>query len=163
MAFGEAERKDARAPELERLRADARAGQVRKLYVFCLDRFSRSGSRDTFEVIQELRAARVELVSVSDGFALDGPAAEVVLAVMAWAAKMERLAIGERIAASRERLEAEGRPWGRPPRLTPLQRERALELASAGMSVRRVAQAVGAPRSVVHRALSRKPAAAKAA
>jgi hypothetical protein len=41
-------------------------------------------------------------VSVSDGFALDGPAAEVILAVIAWAAKMERLAIAEHIRAARE-------------------------------------------------------------
>jgi DNA invertase Pin-like site-specific DNA recombinase len=49
-----------------------------------------------------------------------GPEAEVILAVMAWAAKMERLAINERIAAARERLAGEGRPWGRPPRLSGL-------------------------------------------
>jgi hypothetical protein len=42
-----------------------------------------SGILDTFEVIEKLRAHGAELVSVSDGFALDGPAAEVVLAVMA--------------------------------------------------------------------------------
>jgi len=62
-------------PELDRLRADARAGHVRRLYVFKLDRLTRSGIRDTFEVIEELRAHGAELVSVSDGFALDGPAA----------------------------------------------------------------------------------------
>jgi hypothetical protein len=35
---------------------------------------------------------------VADGFFLDGPAAEVTLAVMPWAAKMERLATNERVA-----------------------------------------------------------------
>jgi len=87
-------------PELDRLRADARAGHVRRLYVFKLDRLTRSGIRDTFEVIEELRGHGAELISVSDGFSLDGPAAEVVMAVMAWAAKMERLAINELIAAA---------------------------------------------------------------
>lgn len=53
-----------------------------------------------------------ELASVADGFGLDGPAAEVGLAVMAWAAKMERLAINERISAARERVEAERRRVG---------------------------------------------------
>jgi DNA invertase Pin-like site-specific DNA recombinase len=37
---------------------------------------------------------------------------------MAWAAKMERLAIDERVAPARERLAAVGRPWGRSPRLS---------------------------------------------
>ncbi len=43
---------------------------------------------------------------------LDGPTVEVLLAVMARAAKMERFAINERISAARERVEAEGRSWG---------------------------------------------------
>ena len=51
---------------------------------------------------------------MADGFDMEGPAAEVVLAVMAWASKMERLAINERISAARERLEAAGRPWDDP-------------------------------------------------
>jgi len=70
-------------PELDRLRADARAGKIRRLYVYRLDRLTRSGIRDTFELVEELRRHGVELVSVSDGFSLDGPAAEIVLAVMA--------------------------------------------------------------------------------
>jgi DNA invertase Pin-like site-specific DNA recombinase len=142
-------------PELDRVRADARAGHVRKLYVFKLDRLTRSGIRDTFEVIEELRGHGVELVSVSDGFALDGPAAEVVLAVMAWAAKMERLAINERISAARERVEAEGRSWGRPRRLDDRMREQALTMKSAGKTIREIAVAMKVPKSTVARALSR--------
>jgi hypothetical protein len=43
-----------------------------------------------------------------DGFDPAGRAAEIVLAVLAWAAKTERFAINERIAAARRRIEAEG-------------------------------------------------------
>src|SRR5690348_8209640 len=52
-----AEKKSARTlarPELDRLRVDARSGLVRKLYLFRLDRLTRSGIRDTFEVVEEL-------------------------------------------------------------------------------------------------------------
>ncbi len=42
--------------ELLRLREDVRAGAVRKLYLYRLDRLARSGIRDTFEVVEELRA-----------------------------------------------------------------------------------------------------------
>jgi len=89
-------------PELDRLRADARAGRVERVYLFRLDRLTRSGIRDTFEAVEELRAAGTDIVTIADGFSLNGPAAEVILAVMAWAAKMERLAINERIAAARQ-------------------------------------------------------------
>ena len=81
------------------------------------------------------------MVTVADGFDLAGPAAEVVLAVMAWAAKMERLAINERIAAARERLAEEGRPWGRPSRITPIIREQVMRLRAEGRSIREVAVA----------------------
>ena len=141
-------------PELNRLRADARSGHIRRLYVYRLDRLARSGIRDTFEVVEELRSAGVELISVSDGFSLDGPAAEVVLAVMAWAAKMERLAINERISAARERVEAEGRKWGRPSRFDASTLGKARALRDAGRSIREIAVAMKVPRSTVARALS---------
>jgi DNA invertase Pin-like site-specific DNA recombinase len=140
--------------ELQRLRDDARAGHVRRLYVFKLDRLARSGIRDTFEVVDELRASGVEIVTIADGFSLDGPAADVILAVMAWAAKMERLAIGERIAAARERIEAEGGRWGRPSRVDRATRERAAELRAEGKTVREIARTLHVPRSTIARALA---------
>jgi DNA invertase Pin-like site-specific DNA recombinase len=144
-------------PELDRLRADARAGHLRRLYVYRLDRLARSGIRDTFEVVEELRRHGVELVSVSDGFSVDGPAAEVVLAVMAWAAKMERLAINERISAARDRVEAEGKQWGRPRRLDDESVARAKAMRAAGRSVREIAVALKVPRSTVARAVAAAP------
>jgi DNA invertase Pin-like site-specific DNA recombinase len=149
-------------PELESLRRDIRARRINRLYVFRLDRLTRSGIRDTFEVIEELRAHGCEVVSVADGFALDGPAGEIVLAVMAWAAKMERLAINERISAARSRLEGEGRSWGRPPRLSSSEREKVRALADQGLSVRQIAVRVRVGKSVVQRALSQKVPAAEA-
>jgi DNA invertase Pin-like site-specific DNA recombinase len=140
-------------PALQALRADARAGVFRRLYVFRLDRLARSGIRDTFEVLEDLRDAGVEVITIADGFSLAGPAAEVVLAVMAWAAKMERLAINERIAAARLRLEEEGRPWGRPSSVSSDQRRRILELHKAGRTTRSIAMAVRASRSAVWRTL----------
>jgi DNA invertase Pin-like site-specific DNA recombinase len=140
-------------PELDRLRGDARAGNVSRVYVFKLDRLTRSGIRDTFELMEELRAHGCQVVSVADGFDLEGPCAEVVLAVMAWAAKMERLAINERISAARDRLEAEGRPWGRPHRLDGQDVSRAFSMRSEGHSMRDIAIALKIPRSTVARAL----------
>lgn len=141
-------------PALDRLRADARAGRIRRLYTYRLDRLTRSGIRDTFELIEELRAHGVDVVTVADGFGLDGPAAEVVLAVMAWSAKMERLAINERISAARDRLEAEGRAWGRPPRLVGAKLARAQALRAEGRSFRSIAMAIGVPKSTIGRALA---------
>jgi DNA invertase Pin-like site-specific DNA recombinase len=152
-----AEKKSARTmdrAELRRLRDESRRGGIRRLYCFRLDRLTRSGIRDTFELIEELRAHGVDIVSVADGFDLNGPAAEVVLAVMAWASRMELLARSERIAAARDRLEAEGRSWGRPRRLTDAQVDRVRALAANGRSHREIAVALKIPKSTVGRALA---------
>ncbi len=159
-------------PVFDRVREAARRGEIRKLYVYRLDRLTRSGIRDTFEAVEELRAAGVEIVTVADGFSLEGPAAEVILAVMAWAAKMERLAINERISAARERVEEEHRQgkraygWGRPTRgfskkdrergVVPLDPAQVLRLKAEGRTVREISVAVKAPKSTVARVLSKK-------
>ncbi len=141
-------------PELERMRQVAREGRIRRLYVFRIDRLTRSGIRDTFGLIEELRHNSCEIVSVADGFDLNGPAAEVVLAVMAWSAKMERLAINERIAAARERLESEGRSWGRLPRMSALEIENAAALRAMGRTWRSISMALKVPKSTVQRAVA---------
>lgn len=143
-------------PELQRLLADARAGlfRRRRLYVFRLDRLTRSGIADTLRTLEELRSNCHQVVSASDGFDLEGPHAEVIVAVMAWAAKMERLATNERIAAARDRVEAEGGTWGHPPRMKPADVAQAVALAADGRSVRSIAMALGVPRTTVQRALA---------
>jgi DNA invertase Pin-like site-specific DNA recombinase len=141
-------------PELDRLRAQARLGNLRRLYVFRLDRICRTGIRDLFEVVDELRRCGVETISLTDGFSLDGPAAEIILAVLGWAAKMERLSINERISAARVRVETEGRTWGRPATMTPELRSKAVELHAAGESMRAISCQLGLSKSVVARALS---------
>ena len=151
--------KTMKRPELEKLRNDVVRGLVRKVYVFRLDRLTRSGVRDTFEIVEELQHNSVELVSVNDGFDLTGPAAEIILAVLAAAAKMERLVINERIAAARARVEAEGRQWGRPRRLDAVAERQVFQLHKEDRSIREIAVALKIPRATVARAVARLKAA----
>ncbi|HEX7235459.1 MAG TPA: recombinase family protein [Gammaproteobacteria bacterium] len=154
-------------PILDSVRELARRGHIRKLFVFRLDRLTRSGIRDTLEAVHELRAAGCELVTVADGFELAGPAADVVLAVLAWAAQMERAALGERIAAARARAET----WGRPRAAGPAEVRRVLELADGRrqleftkrardlgrpLSQRQIAATVGLSRATVAAILAEK-------
>jgi DNA invertase Pin-like site-specific DNA recombinase len=142
--------------ELRRLLTDVRAGHLRgqRLYLFRLDRLTRTGIADTLMTLEELRAHGVEIVSVADGFDLAGPHAEIIVATMAWAAKMERLAIGERIAAARERVEAEGGHWGRPRRVDAPTLKRARELRAGGRTLREIAVALKVPKSTIAGALA---------
>ncbi len=153
------EKKSARTvkrPELDKLRADARAGRLRgrRIYCFKLDRLTRSGIRDTLQVISELQDGGLELVSVADGFDLSGPCAEIIIAVMSWASKMELLAKNERMAAARERMESEGKAWGRPKRMDEATVAKAKELRAKGRTLRQIAVALKTPKSTVGRMLT---------
>lgn len=141
-------------PVLADLRGAAARGELRTLYVYRLDRLTRSGIRDTLTVLEELRRSGVHVVS-TDGIDPSGPMAEVVIAVISWAAQVERLAIGERIAAARERLAAQGRPWGRPRRLTEATLARAVELRDQGYSWHQLAAELGMPKSTLQEAVGR--------
>ena len=150
-------------PELAKVREAARRGELSKLYVFRLDRLARTGIRDTLALLDELRAAGCKVVTIADGFDLEGPAADVVIAVLAWAAQMERLALGERIAAARARVEARGGAWGRPKRLRPIDVTRILARSKKnGETIRQIAIALKFPRSTVAEVVSGKGAYARA-
>lgn len=146
-------------PELDRLRADARAGRLpRRLYLFRFDRLTRSGIKDTLTVIQELRDHGVELVGVTDDFNIAGPTGEFVLAGMAFANQIERLAGEERRSAARERRRAQGLPWGRPRRVVS-QGDQHAELLQRyqqrNESIRDLAIALKIPRATVGRVIKR--------
>lgn len=142
---------------LQALRRAVRGGFVARLYLYRIDRLTRSGIRDTLGLIEEFRRAGVEVISCADGFALDGPGSDVVLAVLGWAAQMERLAIGERISSAHRRAKEQGLPWGRPRRVDRQTAELLTLAHAAGVSVRKLAMAHKIPRTTVSRVLSQKP------
>jgi DNA invertase Pin-like site-specific DNA recombinase len=138
------------------------------VYIFRLDRLTRSGVADTFRVVEELRKAHVELRAVSDNLVIkpgqDDMVSEVLLFALSLAARIERMAINERIASARVRVEAEGGSWGRPARVKGDLLERARGLQSAGKTIREISVALKIPRSTLARALaSRKVESAEAA
>jgi DNA invertase Pin-like site-specific DNA recombinase len=150
-------------PELARLEAEVAARRVRRVYVFRLDRLTRSGIADTLDVVKRWRALSVHIVNLRDGFSVPGPGAdgseariaELILAILAWAAEMELLTRRERIAARRDLAEERGEAWGRPCDLTPAGWSRVHALKAEGRTVRSIAMALKITRSKVQRALSR--------
>lgn len=126
-------------PELVKLRAELARGAVSCVWVWKLNRISRSGMVDTLSFVDEVRRSGARLVSVSENFPLDGPASQMVIAALAFAAELEREQIRENQLAARARLEAAGRTWGRPP-LPPHKRDAAALLASQGKSPKEIAR-----------------------
>ena len=145
-------------PELKRLMADVRAGKVTEVWVFKLDRLTRSGVGDTFRLVDELRRAGVTLYAVADGVTVrpgvDDLVSETMVFALSLAARLERTAINDRISAARVRMEASGEAWGRPPRMTPAEIEKARTMRAEGRSVREISAALGVPRATVGRAVA---------
>ncbi len=140
-------------PELDRLVESVRQGRFARVYVWRLDRLTRRGSHDTLGVVQALRGAGAELVSVTEGFDFAGPVGELLISMLGFAARLEMDAQMERQQAARARLEAEGRAWGRPPKMPAETVEKIRLLRTEGRSIRSIAMAVKVPRSSVFDAL----------
>lgn len=145
-------------PVLSDLRGRARLGEFKRLYVYKLDRLTRSGIRDTLNLIQEFEGQGMQVVTVADPFELNTPFAPLILSVLAWAAEQERRVIGDRIHDARKRVEAAGGNWGRPRQsISRTDLFRAERMRREGVPLRRVAATLGVPCSTLARILSQKP------
>jgi hypothetical protein len=71
--------------ELKRLLADVRAGLVREVWVFKLDRLARTGVADTFAIVSELRRAGVTLHAVADNLTIRPGADDIVSETLVFA------------------------------------------------------------------------------
>ena len=145
-------------PVLQKLRLAIQGGGISRVYLYRLDRLTRSGIRDTLALVDEFRTCGCHIVTCADGFLIDGPASDVVLAVMGWAAQMERLALGERIAAARKHVEARGGHWGRPKALVDAAVRRIRALADEGETSREIAKRLKVSKTSVLNVLAKKGA-----
>lgn len=103
-------------PGLAKLFADARAGRIRRVVFWSLDRFSRQGTYETLRDLRELSSLGVEWISYSEQY-LDtcGPFREAVIGIIGAIAAFERQRMSERVKAGIARARAEGkRGPGRP-------------------------------------------------
>jgi len=138
-------------PELVRLRNDARAGLLRKLYVFRLDRLSRGTICEAMNLLNELKQHGCRVETIGDGFDMLGPAADIVAAVLAWAANWERQANAERISAARARMKRAGKSWGRPTAVSEANGEVIASMRRKRISWRVIAERVKLPSATVYR------------
>ncbi len=84
----------------------------RHLYVFQLAQLCRTGVAGTLAVLGELRQAGVTLVVVADKLTIvperEDTTSEMLVFALGLAARLERAAVNDRIAAARERVESDG-------------------------------------------------------
>jgi DNA invertase Pin-like site-specific DNA recombinase len=136
-------------PQLRRLIAALQPGDL--VITPAVDRISRN-TTDLLVIARQIKEAGAGLRSLGEPF-LDTTSdfAEVVLAILGVAAKLERRRMLERTAHGRETAKAQGVKFGRKPKLTPHQRREAAARVAAGEPQRAVARSYNVSQSTIAR------------
>jgi DNA invertase Pin-like site-specific DNA recombinase len=128
----------AERPQLKKLMSKLAAGDV--VVIAAVDRLSRD-TTDLMVIARDMQRAGAGLRSLAEPV-LDttGDFAELVLAMLGVAAKLERRRIMERTARGRADAKAKGAKFGRKPALTPHQQKEARKRVESGETQRSVAR-----------------------
>jgi DNA invertase Pin-like site-specific DNA recombinase len=143
-------------PELSALLADAHKRQFDLVLCWALDRLSREGMVPTVLHLQRLATYGVGFHSYTEPMlSTDNEMIrDIVLAVMASLAKIERQKISERTRAGMQRVRQHGSKSGkaiRRPRISDRARTQIVEMLAAGAGIRATARTVGTGNETVHR------------
>ena len=132
----------------------SRRGHFAVVMVWAFDRLARSVPH-LLRVLEELEQLGIEFVSVRENLDTHGPLGRALTIIIGAIAELERSLILERVKAGIRRARAEGRRFGRPPRV--LDREGILRDRGRGLSLAKLASAYGASRSTIFRVLAAVP------
>jgi DNA invertase Pin-like site-specific DNA recombinase len=143
-------------PEFAAMLADAHKRQFDLVLCWALDRLSREGMVPTVLHLQRLASYGVGFHSYTEPMlSTDNEMVrDIVLAVMASLAKIERQKISERTRAGMERVRQHGSKSGKAigrPSISDRTRTRIVEMLAAGTGIRATARAVGTGNETVHR------------
>lgn len=103
-------------PQFQQMLKDARLRKFNVLLIWSLDRFSREGISITLNYIEQLKHQKVDIKSLKESWmdTTDDGVGELLISIMSWVAKRERLRISERTKAGLARSEKKpGRPKGK--------------------------------------------------
>jgi putative DNA-invertase from lambdoid prophage Rac len=114
------------------------------LVVYALDRLARSLG-ELVEVFRTLEAKGKVIVSVRESWLqqLDPAVRKLIVAVLGWAAEMERMFISERTKLALQRLKARGVKLGRPRKVNEATALEAIKYIERGLSLKDAAKLLG--------------------
>jgi DNA invertase Pin-like site-specific DNA recombinase len=137
--------------ELAKVIGRLESGDV--LVVTRLDRLARS-TRDLLNVIEEVTKRGAGFKSLKDAWAdTTSPHGRLMLTVLGGLAEFERELIRARTGEGRKRAQERGVRFGRPRKLTPLQRKEALGRLNAGETQADIARSYGVDATTIGRSV----------
>jgi DNA invertase Pin-like site-specific DNA recombinase len=136
-------------PQLKKLMGVLTAGDV--VITPAVDRLSRDAT-DLLVIARDMQRAGAGLRSIAEPVVdTTSDFAELVLAMLGVAAKLERRRILERTARGRADAKAKGVKFGRKPTLTPHQQQEARQRVAAGETQRSVARSYNVSQATISR------------
>jgi DNA invertase Pin-like site-specific DNA recombinase len=145
-------------PAFNELMADVKRGKVKTIVVWRLDRLGRTAAGLT-ALFDDLKAAKVNLISIKDGLDLSTNAGTLMANVLASVAQYETEVRRERITAGLAVAKANGKRLGRKPsadgkgpriKVTAEQETIVKRLKSEGQGVSAIARTTGLSRPTVY-------------
>lgn len=131
---------------LDILMADARARRIDIVLVWRFDRFARS-SKQLALALDEFQHLGIDFVSFQEQIDTSTPMGKMVFTVMGAVAELERNIIIERIHGGLRRAKEKGKTFGRP--RVEISPDSLKDMQTRGYSIRKMAMALGVPRSTI--------------
>jgi DNA invertase Pin-like site-specific DNA recombinase len=131
--------------------ADARRRKFDLVCVWRFDRFARSTAH-LLAALEEFRDLGVDFVSLNESIDTSTPLGKMVFTIVASVAELERSIIVERVKAGMARAKAKGKRIGRPTG-SKVDAAKVSGLRDGGLSIRKIAKALGIGVGSVQRAL----------
>jgi len=140
-------------PKREELIRMAKQRKLDVIVVWRLDRWGRSLS-DLTTTLEELRALKVDFVSVTEGLDFTTPSGRALAGMLGIFAEFERDILRERVRAGMENARTKGVVLGRPA-TAQAQAVQIHQLLATGMSKKARARKLGIGRASIYRALEK--------
>jgi len=132
--------------------------QVDGVIVYALDRIARSLT-ELIDVVREVESRGKVVISVREEWIqqLDPKVRSLIIAVLGWAAEMEREFIRARTREALRRLKAQGKQIGRPRKVNESIAKKAIEYVAKGYTLKDTAKVLGVGYTTLARYLTQNP------
>lgn len=147
--FGVSGAKSAR-PGLDKLLFACRRGAISQIIVYSFSRFARSTSH-LLRALEEFKSLNITFISISENVDTNTPMGQAIFTIISAIAQLERELIAERVRSGLKNAVAKGKKLGR---AKSRNSKLIQELASQGLSYRRIAELAQCSISTVHRELA---------
>lgn len=128
-------------PELNKLMEDARKRRFDAIVVWRFDRFARS-TKHLLLALEEFRSLGIQFISFQENIDTSSPLGQALFTIVSAVAQLERDLIRERVSAGIRNARASGKKLGRPK--SAVERREILKLKAQGLSLRKIAEKLGA-------------------